>query len=59
MDRKDSSINHFFSAKVIRDLLTTGSSEIYDRTIAQYIDNPESKTNGQLVREIYNCAGYC
>jgi hypothetical protein len=46
-------INRVFTSGVITDLLERGSSEVFDIVVRRYIDDPESKTHGQIISEIY------
>lgn len=46
-------INRVFSTNVINDLITKGRNEVYDYVVRRYIKDPEGKTNGQLISEIY------
>lgn len=57
MNSCSKSINRVFSKKVIEELLDKGNSEIYDYVIRRYALNPDSKTNGELISEIYGCMG--
>ena len=46
-------INRVFTRKVISDLLESGRSDTFDYVVKRYIDDPESKSHGQLISEIY------
>lgn len=46
-------INRVFTRGVIGDLIQRGSNEVFDCVVRRYINDPESKTNGQLFSEIY------
>lgn len=46
-------INRVFTRKVICDLLQTGRSEVFDYVVKRYINDPESKSHGELISEIY------
>ncbi|MDL2274119.1 sce7726 family protein [Oscillospiraceae bacterium OttesenSCG-928-G22] len=46
-------INRVFTRGVIGDLMQQGSNEVFDCVVRRYIDDPESKTHGQLFCEIY------
>lgn len=50
-------INRIFTKKVMSDLIKTGSNEIFDYVIERYIDDPEDKTNGELISQIYSHLG--
>ena len=45
-------INRVFTRKVISDLLESGRSDTFDYVVKRYIDDPESKSHGQLISEI-------
>ena len=47
------SINRVFTKKVISDLIDNGSNEIFDYVAKNYLIDPESKTNGEIISEIY------
>ena len=47
------SINRVFTKKVISDLISTGSNEVYDFVVRRFLVDSESKTNGELISEIY------
>lgn len=46
-------INRVFTRGVITDLLTKGSNEVYDYVVRRYVDDPENKTHGEIISEIY------
>jgi len=46
-------INRVFTRNVISDLIEHGSSEVFDVVVRRYIDEPENKTHGQIISEIY------
>lgn len=46
-------INRVFTRGVITDLLERGSSEVFDVVVRRYVDDPEYKTHGQIINEIY------
>lgn len=51
------SINRVFSRKVIEDLISKGNSPIFDSVVTRYINDPESKTYGEIISEIYSYLG--
>lgn len=51
-------INRIFTRKVLTDLIQHGSNEIYNYVVQSYIHNPEEKTNGEIISEIYNCLAH-
>lgn len=51
-------INRVFTRGVIGGLLQTGSNEVFDYVVQRYINDPESKTHGQIISEIYAYLGY-
>ena len=53
MSKCISSINHIFTKKVLNELLDTGTSDVYDYVIQRFTTDAESKTNGELISEIY------
>jgi hypothetical protein len=50
-------INRVFTRSVITDLIEGRSNEIFDVVVRQYINDPENKTYGQIISEIYLCLG--
>lgn len=46
-------INRIFTRKVICDLLQNGKSDVFDYVVRRYIDEPDGKSHGELVSEIY------
>lgn len=46
-------INRVFTCGIITDLLTKGTNEVYEYVVRRYVDDPESKTHGEIVSEIY------
>lgn len=46
-------INRIFTRKVIGDLISNGSNDIFDYVVKRYLVDPESKTNGEIISEIY------
>lgn len=46
-------INRVFTRKVMCELMQNGQSDVFDYVVKRYIDDPESKSNGQLISEIY------
>lgn len=51
------SINRVFSRKVIEDLINQGNSPIFDLVVTRYINDPETKTYGEIISEVYNYLG--
>lgn len=54
MANNNTLLNRMFSRKMLSDLIKTNHSDIYTSVISRYIESPESKTNKQLISEIYN-----
>jgi len=50
-------INRVFTRGVMTDLITRGSSDVYNNVVRRYVSDPESKTHGQIISEIYQCLG--
>jgi hypothetical protein len=50
-------INRVFTFGVVRGLLQTGSNEIFKAVVQRYINDPESKTHGEIISEIYTYLG--
>ncbi|MCL2856731.1 MAG: sce7726 family protein [Oscillospiraceae bacterium] len=50
-------INRVFTRGVINDLLQKGSNEVFDYVVQRYVNDPESKTHGQIISEIYAYLG--
>lgn len=48
-------INRIFTRKVLNDLLVSGTSDVLDYVVKRYINDPQSKTHGQIFSEIYMC----
>lgn len=46
-------INRVFTRGVITDLIERGYNEIFDVVVQRYINDPEHKTHGQIISEIY------
>ena len=46
-------INRVFTRSVITDLINIGTNEVYDYVVQRYINDPESKTHGEIISEIY------
>lgn len=47
------SVNRVFTKKVIYELISKGSNEVYDFVVKRFLVDTESKTNGELISEIY------
>lgn len=54
MRETNTSMSRIFTRKIFYDLLTKGENEVYDYVIRRYVDEPESKTNGKIISEIYS-----
>lgn len=50
-------INRVFTRNVVKDLLQGNKNEVFDYVVHRYIDDPESKTHGELFSEIYTYLG--
>jgi len=50
-------INRVFSRGVIGGLLQNGTNEVFDYVVQRYINDPGSKTHGQIISEIYAYLG--
>lgn len=50
-------INQVFSTNVITSLINSRTSEVYDFVVGKYINEPYTKTNGQILKEIYKYLG--
>jgi len=46
-------INRIFTRKVICDLIQNGKNDVFDYVVRRYINEPEGKSHGKLVSEIY------
>jgi hypothetical protein len=46
-------INRVFTRGVIGDLIQSGSNEVFDYIVQRYVNNPEHKTHGEIISEIY------
>lgn len=46
-------INRVFTRKVICDLIQGEHNDVFDYVVKQYTTNPETKSNGALISEIY------
>ena len=57
MANNNRAINRVFTRKVITDLIENGSNEIFDVVVKRYIIDPESKTYGQIISELYSHLG--
>jgi len=47
-------INRVFTRGVISNLIEHGSSEVFDVVVQRHVSNPENKTHGQIISEIYS-----
>jgi hypothetical protein len=50
-------INRVFSQNVLSDLMYAGNSGVFDYVVQRYASNPENKTYGELISEIYEHLG--
>lgn len=57
MSDYNTSISRVFTKKVINQLVNSGRSDTFDYVVKRYIDDPENKTNGQIISEIYHKLG--
>jgi hypothetical protein len=46
-------INRVFTRGVIGGLISEGHNDVFDYVVQRYINDPESKTHGQILSEIY------
>jgi hypothetical protein len=46
-------INRVFTRGVISDLLQSGSNDVFDCVVRRYVNDPKSKTHGEIFSEIY------
>ncbi len=53
MSDNSRAINRVFTRGVITDLIEYGSNKIFDVVVQRYINDPENKTHGQIISEIY------
>lgn len=47
-------LNRLFTRSTLLNILSGESSSTYEAVVRQYIDNPEQKTHGQILQEIYH-----
>ena len=50
-------INRVFTRGVICDLIQNGANEVFDCVVRRYVDDPDSKTHGEIISEIYERLG--
>jgi len=50
-------INRVFTRSVITDLIQKGSNEVYDYVVQRYVNDPDNKTHGEIISEIYTHLG--
>ena len=50
-------INRVFTKNVLTELLTKGKNEVFDYVVKRYVNDPESKTHGEIFSEIYSYLG--
>lgn len=53
MPNNSRAINRIFTKKVMGDLIKSGSNEVYNCVVRRYIVDPDGKTNGDIISEIY------
>ena len=53
MSDNSRAINRVFTRGVITELLKKGTNDVYDYVVQRYVNDPESKTHGQIISEIY------
>lgn len=53
MANNNRAINRVFTRRVITDLIERGKNEVFDVVVQRYINDPENKTHGQIISEIY------
>ena len=58
MSDYNSSISRVFTKKVIGELLDCGKSDMFDYVVKRYVNDPECKTHGQIISEIYCQLGH-
>jgi len=46
-------LNRFFTRGVIGELVQNGTNDIYNAVVRRYINDPESKSHGEIISEIY------
>ena len=46
-------INRIFTCVVLYDLLQNGSNKVFDYVVQQYVTDPENKTLGEIISDIY------
>jgi hypothetical protein len=57
MPDNTSILNRFFTQRVIRDLIASGTNEVYETVVRRYINDPKSKSHGEIISEIYERIG--
>jgi len=57
MPDNNRAINRVFTRGVISGLLRDGTNEIYNYVVERCINEPENKTHGEIISEIYACIG--
>lgn len=50
-------LNRFFTKSVVSDLIRSGSNSLYKKVVQRFIEEPENKSNGQIISEIYSLIG--
>lgn len=54
MANNSRAINRVFTKGVLTQLLQTGQNDVFDYVVRRYINDPDSKTHGELFSEIYS-----
>jgi hypothetical protein len=57
MANTNKAIYQIFTRKVIGGLLNNGANEVFDTVVRRYINDPESKTHGEIIGKIYAILG--
>lgn len=53
MSENSRAINRVFTRNVFKELIKNGTNEVYDYVVRRYVNDPESKTHGEIINEIY------
>lgn len=57
MNNNSRAINRVFTKKIFKDLINKGTNEVYDYVVQRYVNDPDEKTHGQIISEIYSYLG--
>ena len=57
MSNNTTILNRFFTRNVISELIHTGPNEVYKAVVRRYVNDPESKSHGEIISEIYEVIG--